>query len=134
MAKLALIPLGVRFDAVRLPDAIVHAAAGSEEPAVVRARLTDYLAGGPVVHDPRGRRYYALVPPGTTAGWVSPVVECLGTGTYLGVPPIDFTAFDGRTLSSYWAVPVAFVGALCRPADVLALVMVGGVLGSEDEA
>jgi hypothetical protein len=134
-AKLAMIPLGRRFDAVRLPKLIVHVAAASDNPAVVEERLADYLCGGPVIHDPGCHRYYALVPPGTAATWQAPVVECLGDGTYLGVPRVDLTTLEERTpLASYWAVPMTEPDLLCKPAHVLSLAMVGGCLTGDDES
>lgn len=133
-AKLALIPLGRIFEAVRLPDRIVHRAVGSADPSTVSDRLAQRLSGGPVIHDPGFRRYYALVPPGSTGKWLMPVAEGLGEGTYLGVPRADRTELDEETRASYWAVPMTRPGRLCTAADVLALVAAGGCLGDDDEA
>jgi hypothetical protein len=109
-AKLALIPLGHAFEAVRLPEDIVHRIAATDAPSVVQ------------------------VPPDTGEQWLAPVVECLGKGTYLGVPRTDRTELDEETRASYWVVPMAHPGALCTAADVLALVMAGGCLADEDES
>ncbi|MEV0639137.1 hypothetical protein AB0I77_30220 [Streptomyces sp. NPDC050619] len=133
-ARLALIPLGSRFEAVRLPEGIVHGAAGSDALSIVSDRLAQYLCGGPVIHDPGFRRYYALVPPGTAQAWLAPVAECLGEDTYLGVPRADRTEPDEQTLASYWVVPMARPGRLCKAADVLALVMRGDSSADEDES
>jgi hypothetical protein len=77
-AKLALIPLGGMFDAVRVPEEIVHGAVGCDEPSRVADRLTECLRGGPVIHDSGFRHYYALVPPGTAQAWFLSTVGCLG--------------------------------------------------------
>ncbi|MEU6918405.1 hypothetical protein [Streptomyces olindensis] len=133
-ARLALIPLGSLFEAVRLPEQIVHCAAGSDESSVLSERLAQHLGGGPVIHAPAFRRYYALVPPGTAQAWLAPVAECLGEGTYLGVPRADRTERDERRQTSYWMVPMVRPGRLCRPGDVLALVMQGDSATDEDES
>jgi hypothetical protein len=130
--RLALIPLGRRFDAVRLSEGLVHSVAGISEPATVNGWLGWTFNGGPVIHDPGGRRYYALVPPGTAEEWRAPAAQCLGEGTYLGVPRLDLTGLDQRTLCSYWAVPVTRPGKLCQVSDVLTLAMVDGCLTDDD--
>jgi hypothetical protein len=130
-AKLALIPLGKAFEAVRLPERIVHRAVACADPHGVSDRLARCLGSGPVIHDRGFRRYYALVPPGSAQAWCQPTVECLTEGTHLGVPRVDRTEFDERTHASYWAVRVAGPGHLCTAADVLALAMAG--LGPTDE-
>ncbi|MER7401045.1 hypothetical protein ABT373_00850 [Streptomyces sp. NPDC000070] len=100
----------------------------------VSDRLARCLGGGPVIHDPGFRRYYALVPPGTARTWCEPEAACLGEGTYLGVPRGDRTEFDEQTRASYWAVPMVRPGWLCAVADVRALVWAGGCPGDEDES
>ncbi|MFF8872674.1 hypothetical protein [Streptomyces massasporeus] len=134
VAKLALIPLGRRFEAVRIPQDVVQRASGSGTRPVTPAWLAHYLNSGPVIHDPGFRRYYALVPPGTARTWCAPVAECLGGGTYLGVPRADRIGLDEHARASYWAVPMLRPGRLCVAADVLALAMAGGCLGDEDES
>lgn len=60
----ALLRCGVHFTAIRVPAAVVFAAARSED----RARADEYLAaalhGGPVFVDRQSGRYYCLVPAG----------------------------------------------------------------------
>lgn len=129
----ALLPLGSFFEAVRIPAAVAQLTLSSGNWCVVADRLAEHLQGGPVIDDLRGRRYYALVPPGTAENWRAPAAQCLGEGTYLGVPRPDLTALDQRTLCSYWAVPMSRPGKLCRVSDVLTLVMVGGLLADEDD-
>ncbi|MFH9005444.1 hypothetical protein ACH4E5_19715 [Streptomyces afghaniensis] len=131
-ARLAVILLGKVFEAVRLVEPIVHRAVASAERYTVGDRLARCLGGAPVIHDPGFRRYYALVPLGTARTWCEPVAECLGDGTYLGVPRGDRTEFDEQTRASYWAVPMVRPGRLCAVADVQALVVAGCCPGEED--
>ncbi|WP_336113305.1 hypothetical protein [Streptomyces sp. PTD9-10] len=65
---MALLPLGSLFSAVRIPGHLLFAAAGTAEFSEVGAFLDEALDGRPVICDPRGLRYYALVP----AGWLLP--------------------------------------------------------------
>lgn len=133
VAKLALIPLGGTFEAVRVPEEIVHGAVGCDAPSQVADRLAQRLRGGPVIHDSGFRRYYALVPPGTAQAWLASAAECLGKGTYLGVPRADRTE-PRKSTPSYWAVPLDRRCRLCSVADVLALVAAGADLDGEDES
>lgn len=133
IAQLALIPLGRNFEAVRIPEDIVHGFVGSDDPFMVSARLAERL-DGPVIHDPGFSRYYALVPPGTAEFWRVPVAECLAEGTYLGVPRADRIESNGGARTSYWSVPMARPSGLCTAADVLALVMAGDCLAHEGES
>ncbi|WP_405948343.1 hypothetical protein OG588_19010 [Streptomyces prunicolor] len=132
--KLALIPLGHSFEAVRIPEEVVHAVVRSDEPTIVSTQLAQ-RAGGPVIHDPWFHRYYALVPPGTSQAWTARAADCLGEGTYLGVPRTDRTDPGEHTQASYWSVPMTQPGALCMAADLLELVILGGCLtDGEDES
>ena len=130
---LVLLPLGTLFSAVRIPGPLVHAAAGSEDPTVVDAFLAEALFGGPVICDPRGCRYYALVPASTAVRWRDPRAECLGRGTYLGVPRLDAVDPNAHAWSSYWSVPMPSAAELCGPAAVAQLVAVGSHLTAEEE-
>ncbi len=130
---LVLLPLGTLFSAVRIPGHLVHAAAGSEDPTVVDTFLAEALVAGPVICDPRGCRYYALVPAGTTGRWRDPRAECLGNGTYLGVPRLDAVDPKHQASSSYWSVPMFSAAELCGPAAVAQLVAVGSHLTAEEE-
>ncbi|MGW7410560.1 hypothetical protein ACWGI9_44045 [Streptomyces sp. NPDC054833] len=121
--KVALLPLGTLFCAVRIPGRVVFAVAGTEEPEDIDDFLEDVLDGGPVICDPHGRRYYALVPAGMPHTWHQAAyewrtrldVELLGHGTYLGVPSLDETDFNPRSCPSYWAVPMPSAATLCTP-------------------
>ncbi|MCX5014874.1 hypothetical protein OG765_37070 [Streptomyces sp. NBC_00555] len=66
----AVLPVGEYFEAVRLPGVLADAAAASDVTAVVNHALSELLEG-PVIHDTRGRNYYALVEPGTRERWRS---------------------------------------------------------------
>lgn len=130
--KVALLPLGTLCSAVRLPARLVHAVACCGDPAEVDAFLDDVLEGGPVICDPRGLRYYALVPGSMPTTWCDAAeewrslgVECLGRGTYLGVPRVDLVDFDPRTLVSYWSVPMPSAAVLCAPLKVARLIAAG---------
>ncbi|MET9134692.1 hypothetical protein [Streptomyces antibioticus] len=124
VAKLALIPLGQNFEAIRVAEDVVHNAVMSDEPPTVGARLARDLRG-PVIHDPGFRRYYALVPVGTSPEWTASGTDCLSVGTYLGVPRTDRTETHESTRGSCWSVPMTRPGHLCRAEDVLALVTAG---------
>ncbi|MBT2401144.1 hypothetical protein [Streptomyces sp. ISL-100] len=118
--NVAVLPLGNRFDAVRLPTEIVHAAAASDEQQKITGFLAEVIRG-PVVHDPYAW-YYALVPPQTTETWRAPFATCLGRGSWLGVPRADrITPVGGP----YWAVPMERAGDLCSPATVAHVVALG---------
>ncbi|MFF8980162.1 hypothetical protein ACF08A_25540 [Streptomyces cellulosae] len=127
---LALLPLGTLLSAVRLPGELVLALTGGTAPSPhVDEALGEVLEGGPVICDPRGRRYYALVPasmPATwhvaAAEWRADEVDCLGRYCYLGVPRLDLTALDPDTYASYWSVPMASAASLCAPLGVARLI------------
>ncbi|MER7049605.1 hypothetical protein [Streptomyces jumonjinensis] len=112
----AMLPAGGRFDAVRIPIELVHAAADSAIHTTVAEHLTTAL-DGPVVCDP-ARWYYALVPPGTTESWTCGLARCLGRGAWLGVPHTDLT--DHTRL--HWCVPMEYPARLCDPGVVAALI------------
>ncbi|MFD9562609.1 hypothetical protein [Streptomyces sp. NPDC059994] len=120
---IALVPTGTKFDAIRLPADLVHAAAGSKDPDAVAVFLAEVLEDGAVIHDAYGVGvwYYALVPLGTHAAWLVPGVECLEPGTWLGVPRVDLTARPGP----YWALPPSTVGSVCSARGVADLAALG---------
>ncbi|MFD9483326.1 hypothetical protein ACFWBX_04860 [Streptomyces sp. NPDC059991] len=120
---IALVPTGEKFDAIRLPAPVVHAAAGSQDPDAVASFLAEVLKDGAVIHDAYGVGvwYYALVPPGTHTHWQVTGVECLRPGTWLGVPRVDLTARPGP----HWALPPRTVGIVCTAHAVADLVALG---------
>lgn len=117
--RLAVLPLGVRFDAVRIPADVLYAALVNVRPAGV-APLLEQVLGGPVIQDAE-RWFYPLLPVGPAARWRSREADYLGSDTWLGVPQIDQLAPPG----AYWVVPVRKPGRLCDLARVAELVAVG---------
>ncbi|MFD3516184.1 hypothetical protein [Streptomyces sp. NPDC058657] len=117
--RVAMLPLGHRFDAVRIPADVLYAAILNVRPAAV-SKLLEQLLGGPVIQDAE-RWFYPLVPVGRADRRQSPAAEYLGQGAWLGVPRIDQLAPP----RSYWVVPVREPGRLCNLARVAELVAVG---------
>lgn len=119
---LAALYLGEVLSAVRLSGRLVVALTGGAIPsAEVDRFLAEALDGGPVICDPKHRRYYALVPasmPRTwrvVAGqWQAKDVEVLGRDSVVGVPRLDITQIE-ETLRPYWSVPMTSARALCAP-------------------
>ncbi|WP_079125159.1 hypothetical protein [Streptomyces lushanensis] len=111
----AVLRTGGVYDAVRMPQRLVHAAVGRTEPGEVNAVLAEVL-DGPVICQP-GSWYYALVPTGTCETWRSALAVVRGSGGWLGIPRVDRT--EPTAFAAYWAVPVESVGKLCS-ADAVA--------------
>ncbi|MGY0068664.1 hypothetical protein ACWZEH_18055 [Streptomyces sp. QTS137] len=129
---IALLPLGTLFSAVRIPGCLVQAVTASADPKEADAFLDDALGGGPVICDPNGPRYYALVPAGVPATWRDAAedwrahdVACLGRGTYLGVPRLDVVDVPEHRTVSYWSVPMVSTASLCSPLSVARLIAAG---------
>lgn len=125
----ALLPLGGLFSAVRIPARLVHAVAGSTAPEQVDDFLDECLEG-PVICSPRHQRYYALVPASMPRSWRQAAddwrtqdVDCLGRGTYLGVPRVD--TVQPHPLDPYWSVSMPGPGTLCPPLSVARLIAAG---------
>ncbi|MEO3976377.1 hypothetical protein [Streptomyces sp. CAU 1734] len=112
----AMLPAGVRFDAVRISGELVHAVVGDSVHDGVAAWLTGGLAG-PVICD-TGHWYYALLPPGSTGMWPSGLVRRLGRGAWVGVPRPDLTGHTGL----HWCVPMTYPAVLCDTGAVSALI------------
>ncbi|MFE6408540.1 hypothetical protein ACFVOR_16575 [Streptomyces sp. NPDC057837] len=138
--EVAMLPLGGLFSAVRLPARLVAAVAERMEMAALDAFLAQALDGGPVICDPHFARYYALVPASMPRTWHQAAddwrtrdIDCLGRGTYLGVPRPDVVhSVHGR--ASYWAVPMDSPASLCSPLEVARLIAAGWrTLGTEPE-
>ncbi|MFE4535708.1 hypothetical protein ACFRKB_11575 [Streptomyces scopuliridis] len=117
----AMLRIGKPYDAVRMPLALVHAAAESSAPDVVASVLAEVL-DGPVICFP-GVWYYALVPSGTCETWRAAEALVRGRGGWLGIPRPDRT--EPTPVTPYWAVPVEQAGKLCDPAAVAELLRVG---------
>ncbi|GGU42966.1 hypothetical protein [Streptomyces violascens] len=118
----ALLALGRRFSAVRLADDLVYAVAAGAEPATASTVLR--LLRGPVIHDPRNHRFYALVPSSPPGPGLGRYATHLGLGHYIGVPKVGDNEPTG-TLASYWAVPATAPGALCDPIRLRDMIEMG---------
>jgi len=124
-----MLPLGTLFSAIRLPARLVTAITGRLTLAETDAFLADALDGGPVICDPRGPRYYALVPASVPRTWRDAAHEwrdadadVLGRDTLLGVPRLDVTELNPVEHASYWSVPMESMGMLCAPLKVARLI------------
>jgi hypothetical protein len=127
----AVLPIGPRFAAVRIPRQVVLnsirlEAAGS---GTLDRFLAEMLWDGPVICDQHGRLYYALVPADTPQVWTTAAaewprygVEILGSDWRLGVPRLPAEDRYGPSPASYWAVPMRRPGQLCEPAAVARLI------------
>ncbi|MER7403805.1 hypothetical protein ABT373_15265 [Streptomyces sp. NPDC000070] len=129
--RVAILPLGGLFSAVRMPERLLTALSTSTEAACVDDFLAEALGGGPVICDPRFSRYYALVPSGMPAtlhqmaeAWRALEVDCLGRGSYLGVPRLDAVNRE-HAFASYWSVPMDSAAVLCTPVTVARLIAAG---------
>ncbi|WP_329338619.1 hypothetical protein OG866_27195 [Streptomyces sp. NBC_00663] len=130
----ALLPLGTLFSAVRIPAHLVLALTGGEEMPSPRLDvfLDEALGGGPVICDPQGRRFYALVPASMPAKWHRALqvlsamgVDLLGRNSYLGVPKVDAVELNPVAWKSYWSVPMPSMAMLCEPYAVVQLIAAG---------
>lgn len=126
---LAMLPLGTLFSAIRLPARLVAAITGPLTLAETDAFLADALDGGPVICDPHGPRYYALVPASVPRTWRDAADEwrdadadVLGRDTLLGVPRLDVTELNPLSRASYWSVPMESMGMLCAPLKAARLI------------
>jgi hypothetical protein len=117
--RLATLPLGARFDSVRISADVLHAALGNIRPAAV-GPLVEQLLQGPVIQD-ADFSFYPLVPVGRVGHWQSRAGEYLGAGGWLGVPQVNQLAPPG----TYWVVPMREAGHLCDLRRVAELVAVG---------
>nr|WP_285562305.1 hypothetical protein [Streptomyces hygroscopicus] len=119
----ALLPLGVRFAAVRMPEDVVHAAVDFCDRDQVACAVGELL-GGSIIYDRRasGGTYYALIQADAGLAWAyEAIATCLGRGTYLGVPRLDQQQPPG----TYWVVPPRYEGDLCAPRAIVSLITRG---------
>ncbi|MFI8104293.1 hypothetical protein [Streptomyces sp. NPDC086023] len=121
---IAVLPTGGVFGAVRIPESLVRAAVESADNDHVGYVLADRL-NGPVIHDGRGRNYYALLRPEDRLAWdtTAPGVEYLPPRTHLGVPAAGLCEYTTVT-PVYWAVPV-IRPSYCDLASLALLVRIG---------
>ncbi|KOU43632.1 hypothetical protein ADK54_17350 [Streptomyces sp. WM6378] len=123
--RLAVLALGRRFSAVRLADELVYAVAADTEPATTSTALRSL--SGPVIHDPRNHRFYALVPSSPPGPSLGRHATYLGLGNYIGVPRVGDNEPD-ESRASYWAMPMPAPGALCDPVRVTEMINAGTAL------
>ncbi|WP_405461136.1 hypothetical protein OG786_27380 [Streptomyces sp. NBC_00101] len=110
---------GARWDAVKMPVGLVHAAVGGASCYVAAAVMGQRL-DGPVIHD-AGRYYYALVAAGTVDTWSSPLGVVLGRGSWVVTPRPGVAHASGL----HWCVPVRSPGHLCNAVAVAELLADG---------
>ncbi|MFJ6386466.1 hypothetical protein ACIQJT_02535 [Streptomyces sp. NPDC091972] len=127
--QVTLMPLGVRFCAVRLPERLVHRVVRTNSPRMSAEYLAAALDDGPVIHDPRQRRYYALAPASMPERWQNAAsywetlgVSFLGRGSVVGIPRVDCVTLNPQTWATYWAVPMPSAGVLCDPMTIARLI------------
>ncbi|MFD5946825.1 hypothetical protein ACFWAZ_17200 [Streptomyces collinus] len=127
----AMLPLGALFSAVRFPGRLVAALTVGAEPSQLDSFLVEALDGGPVICDPHHERYYAIVHASMPTTWHDAVdewrtsdVDCLGRGSYLGIPRPDIVGAT-RSRATYWSVPMDSAAMLCRPLTVARLIAAG---------
>lgn len=126
----ALLPCDALFAAIRIPAAIVHAAAGTTDPAELPGILARLL-GGAVFLDPQEGHFYALVEPAAARRWTVEGSVCLwGPEAYLGVPAPERTTGAGSA-GAHWAVSPDCLGRRCNSVDVAVLVRAGFTSGHE---
>lgn len=127
--RMALIPLGRAYSAIRIPAELVQVVAGTADRRDVDAFMAEALRG-PVIADRGGRRYYALVSPKIPPNyaphvgerWAALGVAILGAGTDMGVPSPSIVFDPDIPLRSYWVVPPSSAGQLCDPMHVSQLI------------
>ncbi|MFI6053465.1 hypothetical protein ACIBCO_25690 [Streptomyces violascens] len=130
---IAILALGRRLSAVRVAEDLVYAVTASTAPVTV-ARVLREVLHGPVIHDPRGQRFYALVPASPSSGSLGRYAAYLGLGHFVGVPRVENTT-PSRFLASYWAAPMLRPGDLCDPIRLASMLTVGSdALASRDES
>jgi hypothetical protein len=121
-----MLKTGTLFSAIRMSERLVHAAVGTGETDAVNAYLDRALLGGPVIHDPRQCRYYALVPASTAARWKQcRDTDAFGRDAYVGVPRPGLNTCAAEAWHPYWAVPMSSAGELCSREAVAQLVSLG---------
>ncbi|MEV0266750.1 hypothetical protein AB0I49_36125 [Streptomyces sp. NPDC050617] len=98
----ALFLVGPAWDAVKLPERLVHGVAAGSGRGRVRAMLHGLGVTGPVARV--GASYVVLVPPGTAAEW-NAAAECVSTTAreahYMGLP----SPHSCEGPRAHWVIP-----------------------------
>ncbi|MEW2129822.1 hypothetical protein [Streptomyces sp. NPDC005435] len=120
----ALLPLGGRIAAVRIPAGILHAAVDSDDDQVLATVARDTLRG-PLIAGAFARRrtYWALVPWRPLTYWPDFLTSTpyLGPGHYLTVPALTRTSPP----IPYWIAPPRYRYDLCSREHVFNLILRG---------
>ncbi|MFJ4717276.1 hypothetical protein [Streptomyces sp. NPDC088785] len=117
----AMLPMGGRLAAIRLPGDLVHLALDSSDREQIAATLAELLEG-PAIHDTYSGSYYALIAWRDELVWRhETTAPCLATGHYVGIPRIDRTTPPGP----HWVVAPRRDEDLCDLTAVAALVSAG---------
>ncbi|MGW4300445.1 hypothetical protein ACWEHT_11770 [Streptomyces sp. NPDC004646] len=120
----ALLPLGGRIAAVRIPADILHTALGSADEKVIAAVARDELRG-PIVAGAFGhqRAYWALAPWRPLTSWPDFLTDTpyLGPGHHLTVPALTRVSPP----IPYWVAPPRYRYDLCSLEHVFNLIMSG---------
>ncbi|MEU9404001.1 hypothetical protein [Streptomyces sp. NPDC048242] len=119
-----LLPLGVRFAAVRIPGSIMHAVVVSDDVEAIAVVARDTLRG-PVIAGmyARQRTYWALVPWRPQVYWpdyLKRAAPLLGPDSYLNVPPPACAVPP-----NFWVAPPRYRYDLCSREQVFNLIMRG---------
>ncbi|MGW3110571.1 hypothetical protein [Streptomyces sp. NPDC001091] len=122
--EVALVPLGIRFAAIRIPADLMHAGIGSEHREDVADVARDVFRG-PVMIGARnigGLTYWAIVPWRPGVYWPAmPETPYLGVGTHLSIPAVGCTEPPGP----HWIAPPRYAYDLCSRERVFDVVMRG---------
>ncbi|MGW4301800.1 hypothetical protein ACWEHT_18775 [Streptomyces sp. NPDC004646] len=118
----ALLPLGGRFGAVRIPADILHTAVDSDDDKVIAAAARDTLRG-PIIAGAfaRQRAYWALAPWRPLTYWPDFLTSTpyLGPGHHLTVPSLTRV----NPPIPYWVAPPRYRYDLCSLEHVFNLVI-----------
>ncbi|NUQ95318.1 MAG: hypothetical protein HOY79_01710 [Streptomyces sp.] len=106
-----LLRCGQRFDVVRIPAALMHAAMGE----TFTADELHFALGGPVLHNTAEGPYWVFIYGHAGLVWdEGEDTPALGKNHYLGVPSLTRTQPPGP----HWVVPPRYDGDVCRPETV----------------
>ncbi len=124
----ALFLVGPAWDAVKLPERLVHGVAAGSGRGRVRAMMHCFGVTGPVARV--GASYVVLVPPGTAAEWDA-AAECVSTtereAHYMGLP----SPHSCEGPRAHWVIPPD--GTLSPASAVRAVIAAGADIDTRPE-